>query len=75
MIHQIKQNELPQNLWQFIEAALHGETVYIQGENKSLIQRVPLKQISKPRKAGSAQGLIHISDDFDAPLDDFARYL
>ncbi len=27
------------------------------------------------RKAGSAKGLIHISEDFDQPLDDFKDYM
>lgn len=29
----------------------------------------------RPRKAGSAHGLIKMADDFDAPLDDFAQYM
>ena len=28
----------------------------------------------KRRKAGSAEGLIKMSDDFDAPLEDFKEY-
>jgi len=28
----------------------------------------------KRRKAGSAEGLIKMSDDFDAPLEDFEEY-
>lgn len=35
-----------------------------------------LAQLSlPPRKAGSAKGMVSISDDFDAPLDDFAKYI
>ena len=35
-----------------------------------------LAQLSlHPRKAGSAKGMVSISDDFDAPLDDFAKYI
>jgi methylenetetrahydrofolate--tRNA-(uracil-5-)-methyltransferase len=34
-----------------------------------------LMQLSlHPRKAGSAKGMVSISDDFDTPLDDFAKY-
>lgn len=29
----------------------------------------------EPRKPGSAKGLIHISDDFDAPLEEFREYM
>ncbi|GAB4201201.1 MAG: hypothetical protein OHK0022_22960 [Roseiflexaceae bacterium] len=28
----------------------------------------------QPRRPGSAKGMIHMSDDFDAPLDDFREY-
>lgn len=27
-----------------------------------------------PRQPGSARGMVHVPDDFDAPLDDFADY-
>ena len=30
--------------------------------------------LKKRRKAGSAEGLIKMSDDFDAPLEDFEEY-
>ncbi|CAN5585927.1 hypothetical protein BH10ACI2_BH10ACI2_10950 [soil metagenome] len=30
--------------------------------------------LKKRRKAGSAEGLIHMSDDFDAPLEGFEEY-
>ncbi len=30
--------------------------------------------VKKRRKAGSAEGLIKMSDDFDAPLDGFEEY-
>jgi antitoxin (DNA-binding transcriptional repressor) of toxin-antitoxin stability system len=57
-----------------LEAALHGETVLIQVNEQQSIQLTPLQLAKKPRKAGSAQGLIKMADDFDAPLDDFAAY-
>jgi antitoxin (DNA-binding transcriptional repressor) of toxin-antitoxin stability system len=72
MIYQIKQKDLPQKLWRLIDAALRGEPVFIERDDKALIQLLPLKQGSHPRKAGSAKGLLVISPDFDAPLDDFA---
>jgi antitoxin (DNA-binding transcriptional repressor) of toxin-antitoxin stability system len=75
MIYQIKQSELPKKLWHLIDAALRGETVFIEREDKSLIQLIPLKQMLHPRKAGSAKGMIKITDDFDAPIDDFADYM
>lgn len=75
MIHQIKQSDLPKKLWSLLDAALRGEPVFIERDDKALIQLLPLKQMFRPRKAGSAKGMIEMSDDFDAPLTDFAEYM
>jgi antitoxin (DNA-binding transcriptional repressor) of toxin-antitoxin stability system len=75
MIYHVKESDLPKQIWNLIDAALRGESVFIEREDKTLIQLLPLKQVSRPRKAGSAKGLLDISPDFDAPLDDFAAYM
>lgn len=75
MIHQIKQSELPKKFGNLIDAALRGEAVFIEHDDKTLLQLVPLKQALHPRKAGSAKGLLIIADDFDAPLEDFNEYI
>ena len=75
MIYQIKQSDLPKKLWSLIDAALRGEPVFIERDDKSLVQIIPLKQMFHPRKAGSAKGKLQMSDDFDAPLNDFADYM
>lgn len=75
MIHQIKQNELPKKLWNLIDAALRGEPVFITWDDQSMVQLVPLKLTLRPRKAGSAKGMVKMSDDFDAPLGDFDKYM
>lgn len=75
MIYQIKQDELPKKLWKLIDAALRGDSVFIEREDHSVVQLVPLKQNPRPRKAGSARGMIKMTDDFDAPLADFGEYV
>lgn len=75
MIHQIKQRDLPKKLWRLIDAALRGEPVFIERDDKAVIQLLPLKPMFHPRKAGSAKGRVKMSDDFDAPLSDFAEYM
>ena len=75
MIHQIRQNELPKKLWDLIDAALRGEPVFITRDDQSMIQLVPLKLNLRPRKAGSARGMVKMSDDFDAPFGDFSDYM
>ncbi len=74
MVYQIKQSELPKN-WHLTDAALRGEPVFIERDDKTLIQLIPLKQMLHPRKAGSAKGMVKMSDDFDAPLGDFSEYM
>jgi antitoxin (DNA-binding transcriptional repressor) of toxin-antitoxin stability system len=75
MIYHIKESDLPKQIWNLIDAALRGESVFIEREDKALVQLLPLKQGARPRKAGSAKGLLVVSPDFDAPLDDFAAYM
>ena len=75
MIHQIKQSDLPKKLWNLIDAALRGESVFIERDGKALVQLIPLQPILHPRKAGSARGMLKMTDDFDAPLGDFAAYM
>jgi len=38
-----------------------------------LAKVVPVTRPQGPREFGSARGLIHMADDFDAPLEDFAE--
>ncbi|NCC32645.1 MAG: DUF2281 domain-containing protein [Chloroflexia bacterium] len=35
----------------------------------------PVKQAKQPRRPGSAKGMIHLANDFDAPLEDFREYM
>jgi prevent-host-death family protein len=62
------------HLQELIADAQHGKTVLIVGENEQVVQLVPVSSAVKPRKAGSARGLIKMSPDFDAPLADFDEY-
>ncbi|MEW5828422.1 MAG: prevent-host-death protein [Chloroflexota bacterium] len=64
MIYQIKQSELPKKLWNLIDAALRGEPVFIERDDKALVQLIPLKQMFHPRKAGSAKGMVKMTSAF-----------
>jgi antitoxin (DNA-binding transcriptional repressor) of toxin-antitoxin stability system len=62
------------NLTVLIDAAIKGEEIVIQQDEKTAVKLVPTST-NKPRpQFGSAKGLIQISDDFDEPLEDFAEY-
>lgn len=63
-----------------IKAALKGEDVYIEIEDDTGDQVVQLLVLvhdehRPPRRTpGSAKGMIWMSEDFDAPLDEFDEY-
>jgi len=63
------QSQLPD----LVNAAMSGDTVYIVGEGQ-LVQLVPVAAANRPQ-FGSAAGLISLTEDFDAPLDDFREYM
>jgi antitoxin (DNA-binding transcriptional repressor) of toxin-antitoxin stability system len=70
-------SEAKEQLETLIEAALKGETVIIVAQNEHIRLTVEEKQpeVLSKRFPGSAKGLIALSDDFDAPITDFADYL
>ncbi len=49
------------------------EDVPIQSDSFEIIIR-PLRKNKIDRQAGTLKGLIHISNDFDEPLEDFKEY-
>jgi prevent-host-death family protein len=60
-------------LSELIHEANEGEEVVISAEDGTAVRLVPVQPQGRPR-FGSARGLFTLSDDFDAPLDDFAPY-
>lgn len=74
-MHQVTPEEAKANLSDLIEAALRGEKVIIVEVGGSAVQLVPVSQIRRTRKAGSARGQITISPDFDEPLPEFEEYM
>ena len=73
-MQQIPLQEATHNLPRLIAAAVRGEIILITTEDQQVIRLVPIKQPKQPRQFGSAKGLIHMADDFDAPLEDFREY-
>jgi antitoxin (DNA-binding transcriptional repressor) of toxin-antitoxin stability system len=59
---------------ELVQKALSGEEVILARDHKPLLKLVPLKEAEGDRIPGSARGQVHLSPDFDAPLDDFADY-
>lgn len=67
----------PEELSNLIEAAIKGEEVIFTKDNHAVAKLIPVPPVKKrwPAKAGSAKGLVTISDDFDEPIADFEDYL
>ncbi len=80
MIH-VQLDDAKTQLPDLIDAAIRGETVLIETEKGEqgthVVQLVAVLQAARrKRKAGSAKGLIiHMADDFDAPLEDLREYM
>lgn len=55
-----------------VAAAENGNEVLLTREGRPVARLVPALPDRVP---GSARGLITMSDDFDAPLEDFADYM
>ena len=66
--------EAQNHLQQLIDDAQHGKKVVILDANNRAVQLVPVETKIKPRKAGSARGLVKMSADFDSSLSDFDEY-
>lgn len=62
------------HLSELIQKALLGEEVIIARDNKPMVKLVTIQPLTRQRKIGIAKEIIKISDDFDAPLDDFDDY-
>ncbi|MCC3459989.1 MAG: type II toxin-antitoxin system prevent-host-death family antitoxin [Microcoleus sp. PH2017_11_PCY_U_A] len=58
--------EAKEKLLELIEAAMRGEEVAITQDNQPVVKLVGIPKQAKPnRKAGSAKGMVWMSDDFD----------
>lgn len=76
-MHQVNITEATKHLLELIEAASKGEEIIITKDDQPVAKLVPVAPVKKrhPAKAGSAKGLVTISDDFDEPLEDFKDYM
>jgi antitoxin (DNA-binding transcriptional repressor) of toxin-antitoxin stability system len=76
---QVSLTEAAASLSDLVEAAINGEEVIILlndlDQNRPAIRLMPIESVKPNRKPGSAKGLIWMSDDFDAPLEEFKEYM
>jgi prevent-host-death family protein len=72
---QVTLDDAKKHLGDLIEAAVKGDEVFITKEDRPIVKLVPVGGNNKQPRFGSAKGLITMSDDFDAPLEDFSEYM
>ncbi|MCY3762622.1 MAG: type II toxin-antitoxin system Phd/YefM family antitoxin [Gemmatimonadetes bacterium] len=66
---QVNMHEAKTNLSKLIRRVLSGEEVLIARSGTPVARLGPVEPQRKgPRIPGSARGLVHMKDDFDAPL-------
>lgn len=69
-------HEAKTNLSRLIQETLGGEEIWIAKGKKPLVKLIALEEARPARIPGSLPGLIlHMADDFDAPLEDFTEYM
>ena len=78
MMYQVDIIEAKEKLLELIAAAMRGEEVAITQDNQPVVKLVGIPPANKkgwPSKAGSAKGMVWMSDDFDAPLAEMKEYM
>lgn len=68
-------DQAKRRLEELIEEALRGEEVIITRGDGASFKLVPTPPEEPRPRFGSAKGQVWMSDDFDAPLDDFEDYM
>jgi len=66
----LKIEEAQASLADLIEDAIEGKEMYILKDDQHLVRLVSVKPPVPRAQFGSARGLVEMSDDFDAPLQD-----
>jgi prevent-host-death family protein len=74
-MHEVDLKEAQIRLSDLIDEAINGEEVVISKGERRVVRLVPVSGNGGRPVFGSAKGLIEISEDFDAPLDDFQPYM
>jgi antitoxin (DNA-binding transcriptional repressor) of toxin-antitoxin stability system len=72
---QVSLTEAAASLSDLVRAAIDGEEVILLDGDRPAIRLTPIISVLPDRKPGSAEGLVWISDDFDAPLTEFKEYM
>jgi len=67
-VAQVNLHEAKTHLSRLVERAANGEEIVIARSGKPVAKLVAFDRDLTPRSFDSMRGLIHVPDDFDAPL-------
>jgi len=67
--------EAKTSLGDLLDAALRGQEIILTRDDQPVAKLIPLVQRRPRPQYGSAKGLVHMANDFDAPLADFEEYV
>ena len=67
-------DEAQRNFPRLIEDVALGEHVVITKDHVPVAEIVPVAHTSHRPQFGSAKGMVRMSEDFDAPVEDFRDY-
>lgn len=67
--------DVPQRLLDLVEQASRNGEVVLTREGEAVAKIIPLGAARRPRRPGSARGLIHMAEDFDVTPEDFRDYV
>ncbi len=73
MVTSVNIHEAKTHLSRLLARVQSGEEIVIAKAGRPVARLVPFTQTPKQRRAGSAEGEIKMSADFDAPLPDSIR--
>jgi antitoxin (DNA-binding transcriptional repressor) of toxin-antitoxin stability system len=74
-MYEIELDKAKSQLDALIQAALNGEEVVLTCNHEPVLKLIPVSQSTPRRKAGTAKGMISMTEDFDEPLEDFREYM
>jgi len=73
--HAVDLSQAQARLAELVQEAARGEEVILTEGGEPVAKIIPITRAQGRREFGSARGLIHMAEDFDAPLEDFREYM
>jgi antitoxin (DNA-binding transcriptional repressor) of toxin-antitoxin stability system len=67
--------DVPQRLLDLVDEASRSGEIVLTHEGEAVAKIIPLRRARAPRQPGSARGMVHMADDFDATPEDFRDYM